>query len=112
MFALMVIVLFFFREFGRVVVTFCISFDTSIIILLILITVFRGFSIPELQDWSKLFPSSLLTLFGSFRFFNLFEGAFEPYIENTFRFLGLLFLLSQKGFQLILPLGQIQNQGL
>src|SRR4051812_35909637 len=114
MFALMVIVLFFFREFGRIVVTFCINFDTSIIILLILITVFRGFSIPELQDWSKLFHSSLLTLFGSFSFFNLFERVVEPssQIESTFRFLGLLFLLSQKGFQLILPLGQIQNQGL
>src|SRR3954465_3380263 len=86
MFALMVIVLFFFREFGRIVVTFCIGFDTSIIILLILITVFRGFIILELQDWSKLFYSSLLTLF--------------------------LLLFSQHGFQLFLPFGQIQNQGL
>src|SRR3954469_9134476 len=86
MFALMVIVLFVFREFGRIVVTFCIGFDASIIILLILITVFRGFSIPELQDWSKLFHSSLLTL--------------------------LLLLFSQHGFQLFLPLGQIRNQGL
>src|SRR3954464_3910056 len=107
MFFFMVIVLFFFRVFGRVVVTFCVSFDTSIIISLILIIVFRGFSIPELQDRSKLFYSSLLTFFGSFCFFNLFERAFEPssQIENTFRFLGLLFLLIQKGFQLILPLG-------
>src|SRR3954463_333469 len=114
MFFFMVIVLFFFRVFGSIVVTFCISFDTSIIILLILITVFRGFSTPELQDRSKLFHSSLLTLFGSFSFFDLFERAFEPpsQIENTFRFLGLHFLLSQNGFQLILPLGQIQNQGL
>src|SRR4051812_9595873 len=109
----MVIVLFF-REFGRIVVTFCLSFGTSIIILLIFVTVFRGFSIPELQDRSKLFHLSLLTLSVSFSFFNLFERAFEPssQIENTFRFLGLLFLLSQKGFQLILPLGQIQDQGL
>src|SRR3954463_10604435 len=113
MFALMVIVLFFFREFGRIVVTFCISFDTSIIILLILTTVFRGFSIPELQDWSKLFHSSLLTLFGSFSFFNLFERAFEPssQIENTFGFLSLR-LLSKESFQFILPLGQVQDQGL
>src|SRR3954467_8268878 len=86
MFVLMVIVLFFFREFGRIVVTFCISFDTSIIILLILITFFGGFSIPELQDRSKLFHLSLLTL--------------------------LFLLFSQHGFQLFLPLGQIQNQGL
>src|SRR4051812_41075816 len=114
MFVLMVIVLFFFREFRRIVVTFGISFDTSIIILIILITVFRGFSIPELQDRSKLFHLSLVTLFGSFSFFNLFERAFEPssLVDNTFRFLGLLFLHSQKGFQLILPLGQIQDQGL
>src|SRR3954469_8988611 len=114
MFILMVIVLFFFRGLGRVMVTFCLSFDTSIIILLIFITVFRGFSIPELQDRSKLFHSSLLTLFGSFSFFNLFDRAFEPssQIENPFRFLGLLFLLIQKGFQLILPLGKIPNQGL
>src|SRR3954466_3038597 len=96
MFFFMVIVLFFFRVFGSIVVTFCISFDTSIIILLILITVFRDFSIHELQDRSELFHSSLLTLFGGFSFFNLFERAFEPssQIENTFRFLGLLFLIS------------------
>src|SRR4051812_34529527 len=86
MFVLTVIVLFFFRGFGRIMVTFCISFDTSIIILLILVTVFRGFGIPELQDRSKLFHLSLLTL--------------------------LLLLISQHGFQLFLPLGQIQNQGL
>src|SRR3954471_6978394 len=86
MFILMVIFLFFFRGFGGIMVTFCISFDTSIITLLILITVFRGFSIPELQDRSKLFHLSLLTL--------------------------LLLLFSQHGFQLFLPLGQIQNQGL
>src|SRR3954468_1212692 len=86
MFALMVIVLFFFREFGRLVVTFCIGFDTSIIILLILITVFRGFSIPELQDRSKLFHLSLLT------------------------FLLLLFILGKECFQFILPLGQVQDQ--
>src|SRR3954466_13994421 len=100
MFALVVIVLFFFREFGRIVVTFCIGFDTSIIILLILITVFRGFSILEWQDWSKLFHSSLLTLFGGFSFFNLFERAVQPssQIENTFRILGVLLLLNQKGF--------------
>src|SRR4051812_28144215 len=102
MFVLMVIVLFFFREFGRIVVTFFISFDTSIIILLILITVFRGFSIPELQDRSKIFHSSLLTLLGSFSFFNPFEMAFEPssQIKNSFGFLGLFLLLSQKGFQI------------
>src|SRR4051812_40828994 len=86
MFVLMVIVIFFFREFGKIMVTFCISFDTSIIILLILITIFRGFGIPELQDRSKIFPQSLLTL--------------------------LFILFSQHGFQLFLPLGQIQNQGL
>src|SRR3954470_17124180 len=86
MFVLIVIVPFFFREFGIIVVTFCLGFDTSIITLLILITVFRGFNIPELQDRSKLFHLSLLTL--------------------------LLLLFSQHGFQLFLPLGQIQNQGL
>src|SRR3954469_20009639 len=84
MFILMVIVLSFFKGFGRIMVTFCISFDTSIIILLILIIVFRGSSIPELQDRSKLFPQSLLTL--------------------------LLLLLGQECFQFILPLGQVQDQ--
>src|SRR3954468_6961486 len=110
MFVLMVIVLFFFREFGRIVVTFCIGFDTSIIILLILITVFRVFSIPELQDRSKLFHSSLLTLFGSFSFFNLLRGPLNllPRLRTPLGFLAFSSFLVRRDFSSSCPLDKFR----
>src|SRR4051812_38508043 len=90
MFVLIVVVLFFLGGLDRIMGSFRISFDTSVVLLFIVI------------------------LFGNLNFFSFLKWASESssHIKDTDRSYGLLLLLGQEGFQLVLPLGQVQNQSL
>src|SRR3954462_14828483 len=56
----------------------------------------------------------IFLILGNFSILSFLGTTLEPStrIDHSFGFLGLLVLLSQKGFQLVLPIGQVQNQSL